>query len=327
MKKPLIVFTRRIPGGVVEEFEKKYEVRVGSVGVLPRKKLLRIVRGAYAIVSVLTEKIDGEVMDAAGPNLKIIANYAVGFDNIDWGEAKKRGIFATNTPSNLGDAVAEFAVTLMTAVARRLVDADIFMRGLKYQGWDPSGFLGQDLSGKTVGVLGLGRIGSVIAKRAQAVYDMKVLYTQRHQDKEFEKDTGAKFAKLETLLKESDVVVVAVPLTKETYHMIGREEFLKMKKTAILINIARGPIVSERALIWALQNKVIWGAGLDVFENELNIGLDYMHRRTLLRLPNVIMTPHIASATIVARDEMASMVAKNVEAVLGGKKPPNLVWK
>lgn len=326
-KRELVVFTRRVPGGVIEELSKDYDVRIGNVGVMPRKKLLKIVRGAAAIVSVLTEKIDSEVMDGAGKDLKIVANYAVGFDNVNWKEAKERGIYVTNTPSTLGDAVAEFAVTLMMAVARKLVDADDFMRGLKYKGWDPSGFLGQDLSGKTIGVIGVGRIGSKIAIRASKVYDMKVLYTQRNRNTEFEKMCPSEFVSLGKLLKISDVVALAVPLTPETYHMIGRKELLKMKSTAILINISRGKVVSEKALIWALNNRVIWGAGLDVFEDEMNIGLDWVHRRSLLKAPNVILTPHIASATIKAREEMAGMVAESVGRALSGKKPSYLVWK
>lgn len=325
MKK--VVFTRRIPGGVMEALGKKYDTNVGRVGVLPRKSLLDLVKGAHAIVSVLTEKIDKEVMDAAGSNLKIISNYAVGYDNVDWKEAKTRGIYVTNTASVLGDAVAEFAVTLMTAVARRLVDADDFMRRGMYKGWDPSGFLGHDLSGKTIGVIGCGRIGSAIAMRAKAVYSMEIKYHQRHQDKDFEKESGAKHVGLDELLRTSDVVAVAVPLTPETYHMLGRDEFLKMKSNAILVNIARGKIISEKGLIWALKNKIIWGAGLDVFEDEMNIGLGYVGRRTLLKQPNVIVTPHIASATVEARKMMADMVIESVEKALSGKKPEHLVWK
>lgn len=326
MSKKLVVFTRRVPGGVIEALGKKYEVRVGNVGVTPRKKLLSLVKGAHAVVSVLTERIDGEVMDAAGSQLKIVANYAVGFDNVDAEAAKSRGIYVTNTPSKLGDAVAEFAVTLMLSVARRVVDADDFMRDRKYKGWDPSGFLGQDLSGKTIGVVGCGRIGSAIAIRARDVFSMNVMYCQRNQNKDFEKKSGARYVTLDKLLRESDVVALAVPLTKETYHMIGKKELLKMKKTAILINISRGKVVSEKALIWALKHNVIWGAGLDVFEDEMNVGLDYLHRKTLLKEKNVILTPHIASATVEAREEMASMVIESVESGFAGKRPKYLVY-
>lgn len=325
-EKPIIVFTRRVPGGVIEELSKYYEVRVGNVGVTPRKKVMKIVKGASAIVSVLTEKIDAEVMDRAGENLKIVSNYAVGFDNIDVDAARERGIYVTNTPSELGDAVAEFAITLMLAVSRKVIDADNFMRAGRYKGWDPNLFLGQDLTGKTIGVVGVGRIGSVIAMRAKKVFDMNILYTQRNRNRDFEKKTKAEYVKLNKLLAESDVVAMAVPLTKETHHMIGRDEFLKMKPNAIFINVSRGKVVSEKALIWALQHKVIWGAGLDVFEDELNIGLDWVRRRRLKRRKNVILTPHVASATVGAREEMADMVVESVRKALSSKKPPYLVY-
>lgn len=326
-KKKRVVFTRRIPGGAIEELSEKYDVRVGNVGVTPRDKLLKLVKGADAIVSVITEKIDGEVMDAAGEQLKVVANYAVGFDNIGLEAAERREVYVTNTPSDLGDAVAEFAIALMLAVSRRVVDADDFMRAGRYAGWDPSGFLGRDLSGKIIGVVGVGRIGSAIARRAHAVFEMEVLYNQHHKNKELEKDVGAKMVELEELLEKSDVVAMAVPLTDETYHMIGRDEFLKMKKSAIFINVSRGKVVSEKGLIWALNHDVIWGAGLDVFEDERNIGLDWVHRRRLLRQKDVVLTPHIASATIDAREEMAEMVVEVVKDVLVGKKPKYLVEK
>lgn len=321
-----VVVARRVPGGVIERLRRKYEVVVGSVGVMRRKNLLKVVRGADAIVSVLTEKIDRAVMDSAGAQLKIIANYAVGYDNVDYMEAKRRGIYVTNTASVLGDAVAEFAISLMMAVSRRIVDADDFMRKGKYKGWDPAAFLGIDLSGKTIGVIGCGRIGSAIAMRAKAVYEMKILYYQRNSDEDFEKKSGATYVSLSRLLKESDVVAVAVPLTDETYHMLGRDEFLKMKSTAIIINIARGKVISEKGLIWALQNRVIWGAGLDVFEDEMNVGLGYARRQRLLKTPNVILTPHIASATNEAREMMADMVVESIDRALSGKKPKHLVW-
>lgn len=322
-----VVFTRRVPGGVIERLSHKYNVRVGNVGITPRRSLLKIVEGADAIVPVLTEKIDQEVMERAGKQLKIIANYAVGYDNIDWKEARTRGIYVTNTASVLGDAVAEFAVALMMAVSRRIVDGDDFMRKGKYKGWDPEGFLGIDLTGKTIGVIGCGRIGSAIAMRSKAVYGMNIVYHQRNCDESFEKKSGAEFVSLSKLLRVSDVVAVAVPLTDDTYHMLGRGEFLKMKKSAIVINIARGKVISEMGLIWALKNRVIWGAGLDVFEDEMKVGLDYVHRQRLLRSPNVILTPHIASATVEARKMMADMVVESIERAFGGKEPKHLVWK
>lgn len=326
-----IFISRQMPGKAFDELKGKHEVDEAIVeesGKISREELLERVKGAEAILTNLTEKIDMEVFDAAGPNLKIVANYAVGFDNIDWKEAKKRGIFATNTPSNLGDAVAEFTITMMLALSRRIVEADRFARAGKYNYFDPSIFLGLDLSGKTFGVIGAGTIGSVAAQRAKAVFDMKIVYSGRHQDEGFESETGATMVSLDELCHQADVISLHVPLTEQTRHLLSFDQFKVMKPTAIVINTSRGPVVHESALAQAIQEKRIWGAALDVFSEEMPTeiqDLDPRDWKTLTAHENVIMTPHIASATVEAREEMARMAVDNILAALDGYEPPYLV--
>jgi glyoxylate reductase len=314
-----IFVTRQIPGAALEELKTAHEVDVFE-GRVDREDLLKRVRGVEAILSTVSEKIDQEVIDAAGSGLKIIANYAVGYDNIDVAEATKRGIMVTNTPSALGDAVAEFTVALVLALSRRVVEADKFMRASKFTGWDPNLFLGLDLTGKTLGVIGPGVIGSVVGKRLQAVFDMELVYYCRNRKEAFEAETGGRCVPLEELLRIADVVTVHVPLAPETRHLIGTRELALMKPTAILINTARGPIVEEKALRVALENKRLWGAALDVFEVE-----DARAAASLRDLSNVILTPHIASATLQAREEMTRLAVDNIMAALSGKQPINRV--
>jgi len=326
-----ILMTRQMPGKAFEQLKAEHEVEIYQVDQcdkIPREDLLRLAAGKDAIISNLTEKMDREVFDAAGEQLKIVANYAVGFDNIDWKEAKNRGIFATNTPSGLGDAVAEFTVSLMLALARQVVPADKFARAGKYKVFDPTIFLGLDLTGKTIGIIGPGTIGSVAAKRAQAVFDMKIIYTGRHPNTGFEEETGAEFRQLNDLCREADVISMHVPLTEETRHMIGEEQFGLMKPTTIIINTARGPVIDENALADALGQRRIWGAALDVFEEEIPAEREHLDTRDWMVLTshdNVILTPHIASATIEAREEMAQMAVENVLAALNRQEPKYLV--
>lgn len=324
-----VLVTRPIPGKALEKLKKAHEVEVYSgPDKMPREKLLESVKGVDAILSTLTERIDKEVFEATGNQLKIVANYAVGFDNIDVKEAKARGVMVGNTPSSLGDAVAEFAVTLAMCLARQVLPADEFVRAEKYKVWDPNIFLGIDLSKKVLGIVGAGTIGSVVGKRMQAVFDMKVIYHNRSKNEEFEKVTGGKLVSLKELVEKADVISLHVPLTDETRHMIGGEEFGKMKSSAILINTARGPVVHEGALVEALEKKKIWGAALDVFEEEVkgeHKHLDKTDWAKLKRLKNVILTPHIASATQEAREEMSEMAVDNILRALGGEKPKYLV--
>ena len=317
-----IFVTRQIPGKALEQLRQAHEVNIyAGEGKISRGELLAGVKGVDAILSLLTEKIDEEVFAAAGPNLRIVANYAVGFDNVDLEAAKKHNVMVTNTPSSLVDAVAEMAVTLTMALARLIMPADKYMRGGNYKAWDPSIFLGLDLTGKTLGVVGAGTIGSVVGKRMKAVFEMQVLYSGHHENVEFEQATGGRLVTLEELLKTADVVTLHVPLTPETRHMIGREQLVLMKPTAILINTARGPVVEEKALREALEQKKIWGAALDVYEEEITGEIE----KQFNHLDNVILTPHIASATLAAREEMTQMVVESILDVLAGKTPAYLV--
>jgi len=316
-----VFVTRQISGKALDELKQEHEVEVyGGEGKISREELLEKVKGVGVILSTVTEQIDAQVLDAAGPGLRLVANYAVGYDNIDVAEATRRGIRVTNTPSALGDAVAEFTVALVLALSRRVVEADKFMREGKYAGWDPNLFLGLDLTKKTLGVVGPGTIGSVVGKRLQAVFEMEVVYYCRNRKKEFEAETGGRCVPLEELLRVADVVTIHVPLTSETRHMIGAKELALMKPTAILINTARGSVVEEGALVEALSRRRIWGAALDVFEEELATEaahLDPKDWQKLRELPNVILTPHIASATQEAREEMTRLAVSNIMKVLG----------
>ncbi len=273
-----------------------------------------------AILSVLTDKITSQVMDAGLPNLKIIANYAVGFDNIDLGAAKKRNIQVTNTPGVLTDSVAEHTFTLMLSIAHRITEADKFSRAGKYKAWGPELLLGTDLSGKTLGVVGLGRIGSRVAHHAVKGFDMKLIYTDVKQNPEFELEFGAVFVStIDELLPKCDFVSIHVPLLPSTHHLINEARLKLMKPSAYLINTSRGPVIDERALALSLSKGEIGGAAIDVFEFEPEITKD------LKKLDNIILTPHIASATRETRDKMAILAAENIISALSGQLPPNLV--
>ncbi len=315
-----IFITRRIPKtglDLLKAAGHQVKLHAGG-GAISRKDLLAGAKGAHAILSLLTDKIDGAVFAAAGPQLKIVANYAVGYDNFDLAAFKKAGVLAANTPGVLNGAVAEHAVALMFAAAKRIVESDRFTRAGKYKGWEPELLLGTELSGKTIGILGLGRIGAGVAKRAKAM-EMKVLYYDVKRNEAFEKETGAAFATVEDLLKGSDVVSIHVPLLPSTRHLIDAKRLKLMRKGAILINTSRGPVVDEKALVAALKAKRIGGAGLDVYENEPKLAPG------LAKLPNVVLTPHTASATVETRDRMAVLAAQAIIDALAGKTPTNLV--
>lgn len=283
--------------------------------VLTRQELLKNVEGRDAIISLLTDTIDSELMDAAR-GVKIIANYAVGFNNIDIEAATKRNIYITNTPDVLTDATAELAWALLLATARRVVEADKYLRAGKFKGWGPQLLLGHSVKGKTLGIIGAGRIGQEFAKMAQG-FKMKILYYDIEPNLDFEKATSAKYANFDELLTKSDYVSLHVPLTPNTRHLIGAREFKLMKNTAIIINTSRGPVIDEKALVKALVDKEIWGAGLDVFENEPELAPG------LADLDNVVLLPHIASATIEARTNMGLVAVKNILAAMENKLPPN----
>ena len=318
-----IYVTRKIPDiGLSMLREKDFELEVSPEDrPLTKQELLNALKKKPydGVLCLLTDTIDGEVFDAAS-NAKIFANYAVGFNNIALEEAKKRGLTITNTPGALTDAVAEHTIALMFAIVKRIVESDTYLREGKYEGWGPELFLGEELLGKTLGLLGAGRIGGRVGAIASKGLGMQVIYYDVKRSEEFEKECNAAFRGTpEEVLKESDVVSVHVPLLPSTTHLINHERLMRMKKTAYLINTSRGPVIDEAALVEALQNNTIRGAALDVFEKEPNLAPG------LAELSNVVITPHTASATRRARDGMAKLAAENLIAFFEGKVPPNKV--
>jgi glyoxylate reductase len=319
--KPKVYVTRELPGRSLETMRKYFDVEVWpEYGPPPKQHIIEKTRGVDALATLLTDKIDAEVFDAA-PKLKIVSQMAVGYDNIDVNEATKRGIYVTNTPGVLTETTADLAWALLMAIARRIVEADKYVRTGQWKvSWHPSMLLGKDVYGATIGIVGAGRIGAAVARRAKG-FNMKILYYDVvPMPPEVEKEVGARRVDLETLLKESDFVSIHVPLTKETYHMINEERLRLMKKTAYIINNARGSIIDEKALYKALKEGWIAGAALDVFEQEPT-PVD----NPLLKLENVVVAPHIGSASFETRSRMAEMVAENLVAFFQGKVPPNLV--
>ena len=308
-----VFITRKIPGNI-EPLKNGNEVVVSEFdGPLTAEELIEKAKDADGLLTLLNDKIDGDVMDAVGPQLKVISNYAVGFDNINIKDATDRGIVVCNTPCDgVDEAVAEHTWALITALSRRIVEADEATRRGAYKGWEPDIFLGTSLVGKTLGIVGFGGIGTMVAQRAEG-YKMKILYTKRTKDE--------KSVDLDTLLAESDIVTLHVPLTDETRHMINKSSLVKMKKGSFLINTARGPIVDEHDLVESLRDGHLAGAALDVFDNEPNIHPE------LIGMSNVITTPHIASATHEAREAMATLAVNGILDTLSSKEPINIVNK
>lgn len=320
---PKIYITRKVPeSGIRRLKDRGYQAVINSEDrSLTKEELMNNLKDQNydALFCLLTDKIDAEVMDSFGPQLKIVATMAVGFDNIDIQEAKKRGIMVANTPDVLSNTVAEHAFALMLAIAHRVVEADKFTRALKFESWAPMLFLGNDLSEKTLGIVGLGRIGSRVAHHAAKGFEMKILYYDIERNENFEKEFNATYASLEGILKQSDFISIHVPLLDSTRHLINAENLKLIKSSAYLINTSRGPVIDEAALAYALANKMIKGAALDVFEFEPKITPE------LLQLDNVILTPHIASATEETRSKMSDLAATNIIEALEGRTPPNLV--
>ncbi len=321
MKK--IYITRRIlDAGIKMLTDKGYEVDVNPKDrPLTQKELIKALsKKPYdAVLTLLTDQVDAKVFDAC-PSAKIFANYAIGFNNIDLNEAKKRGIYVTNTPGGGADRVAEHAWALILALTCRVVESDEYMRRGKFNGWNPMIFHGTKLAGKTLGILGTGRIGADVAHRAVNGFGMKLAYYDVKRNEELEKNCGATFCQtVEEVLTVADVVSIHVPLLPTTQHLINAERLAMMKKSAYLINTSRGPVVDENALVSALKNGVIAGAGLDVFEFEPKLA------KGLAKLPNVVMTPHIASGTLEARLEMAMLSTTNIIQVMEGGVPQNTV--
>jgi glyoxylate reductase len=321
MDKKKVYITRRIPDEVIELLEAHFDVEINPQDrVLSKEELLENVKGVDAVLCVITDNIDKEVFEAAGEKCKIFANYGVGYNNIDVTSATENGVIITNTPGVLDDATADLAWTLLMAVSRRILSADKFTRNGAFQAWDPMMFLGRDITGKTLGLVGAGRIGFNFAKKAKA-FDMKILYTGLRHNLKLENELGAIYVDKETLLKEADFVSLHVPLLPSTNHYISEKEFSVMKKTSVIVNTSRGPVIDEKALVKALRQGEIWGAGLDVYENEPEIEPE------LLDMNNVVIVPHIASATMETRTNMGLIAARNIIKVLSGELPDSCINK
>lgn len=320
MTPPKIYMTRKIPERGLEKIKQNFNVEVWPNDDSPPKHvILEKAANVDGLVTLLSDPIDAEVFSVAD-DLQIISQYAVGFDNISIKEATKQGVYVTNTPGVLSETTADFAWALLMAVARKVVEADEYVRKGEWTvAWHPKMLLGKDVYGSTLGIIGLGRIGSAMAKRAQG-FDMDVLYYSRSRKQKLEQKIDLEYTQLEDLLRRSDFVSLHVPLTDETYHLIDEEALQLMKETAILVNNARGDVINEKALYTGLKEGWIAGAGLDVFEQEPT-----SKDNPLLSLDNVVVAPHISSASYKTRSKMAEIVAQNLISFFEGETPPNLV--
>ena len=317
MKKKVFI-TRSIPSIAMDMLKEYFQVEVNEEDrSLSKEEIIEKAKNSEGVLCLLTDNIDEEVIKSCN-NVRIFSNYAVGFNNIDIKAATDKGIVVTNTPGVLTDTTAELAWALLFSAARCVVSADKYTREGKFKEWTPKLFLGQEITGKTLGIIGAGRIGQAFGKKG-AGFNMKIVYHNRTRDLNFEKECNAVWVTLEELLKESDFVSVHVPLTNETTHLLGEKEFKLMKNTAVLINTARGPVVDEKALVKALKEGEIWSAGLDVYEKEPKI------EEELMELDNVVLLPHIGSGTVETRNKMASMAAQNIIEVLQGRPAINPV--
>jgi len=321
MEKKKVYVTRKLPKEALDKINDEFEMEVNPYDrALTREELENAVKDIDGLLCLLTDEIDENLLEI-NPDLQVIANYAVGYNNIDVEACTKKDIKVSNTPGVLTDTTADFAWSLLMSTARRVVEADRFARAGKFNGWGPMMFLGGDIYGKKIGLIGIGRIGQAVAKRA-AGFDMDVYYYDVNKlDKKTEEELNIEYRDFEDLLKESDFVSIHVPLLPPTKHLIDKEELAIMKETAYLINTARGPIINESELATALKNGEIAGAGLDVFEEEPEIYSE------LVELDNTVLTPHIASASIETRTKMANMAAENLIAGLKGEEMPNLINK
>ncbi len=308
-----VLVTREIPDAGLRLLE-GFDVTVLSEAPPERDVLLEAVRGAAGILPTVTERIDAEVMDAAGEGLKVVTNMAVGYDNIDVEAATERGVVVTNTPEVLNETTADTAFMLLLAAARRLGEAERLLRSGGWDAWGPKQLIGPDVWGKRLGIIGFGRIGQALARRATG-FSMEPVYHDQYRNEDAERELGAQYLELDELLEGCDFVSIHTPLTPETTHLIGTEELRKMKQEAVLVNTSRGPVVDEAALADALAERRIFAAGLDVYEEEPKV-----HPK-LLELENVVLAPHIGSASIETRDKMAALAAENLAAVLRGEQP------
>ncbi len=317
--KPKIFLTRELPSESMQILRQHSTLTYNREDrYLTKAEIISGVANVDGLLCLLTDTIDDDIL-AANPKLKVVANFAVGFNNIDVDSATRRRIPVTNTPGVLTDTTADMAMALMLAAGRRVVEGDRYVRTRKWQGWGPLQFLGSDISGATLGLIGLGRIGQAVARRARG-FDMKVLYWNRTRLSEVEeRDLGVTFASFEDVLRQSDFISIHVALNDQTRHLIGAPEFALMKPTATIINTARGPIIDEASMVTALKNGTIAFAGLDVYEKEPTLEPE------LYDLPNAVIAPHLGSATIGTRTKMGNMAAENCLAACRGERPPNLV--
>lgn len=312
-----VLITCNLPKEVIGTIKKEHHVQINDEDQpMERKRLLQGVKGKEGLLCTITDQIDIELLDKA-PHLRMIANYGVGFNNIDLKAATDKGIPVSNTPGVLTDATADITFALILATARRVVEGDKRNRKGEFQSWAPLDFLGREVSGKTLGIIGLGRIGKAVVRRARG-FEMRLLYHNRHRlEPSEEKQLGVQYVDLKRLLTEADFVSLHVPLTDQTHHLIGPHELELMKPSATLINASRGPVVDEKALVNALKTGQIAGAGLDVYEDEPNLAPG------LADLDNVTLLPHVGSATLETRTKMAQLAADNLLAGLRGEIPPN----
>ncbi len=316
-----VFLTRRIPQLALDKLLKNnIELELNEEDrVLTKEEIIKGVKGKDGLICLLTDFIDAEIMDAAGPQLKIIANYAVGYNNIYVPAATARSIPVTNTPGVLTDTTADFTMALLLAIARKIVESDKYTREGKFKGWGPLLQLGTDVFGKTLGIIGCGRIGSAVARRAAKGFQMKVLYHDTKRFPDLENELGMEFCSFEKLLSASDFISLHIPLTDETRYLISQKELSMMKPSDYLINTSRGLVIDEEALVKALEEKQIAGAALDVYEHEpeLSPGLN--------KLDNVVITAHIGSASIETRTKMGMIAVENLLVGLQGKIPPNCI--
>ncbi|MEO0162107.1 MAG: D-glycerate dehydrogenase [candidate division WOR-3 bacterium] len=320
MDKNKIFITRKLPGKALDLLARYFKVEVFKYDrPITKMELKKALKDKVGLIALLTDNIDEEIM-ACAPYLKIIANYAAGYNNIDIAAATRRGIMVTNTPDVLTDTTADLTFGMILALARRIPEAESYLRAGKFKGWAPMLFLGSDVHHKTLGIIGMGRIGRAVAQRAQGFGMFIIYYDKIRLPLKQEKEYGIVYRPLNYILRHADFITIHTPLTPETHHLIGEKELALMKKTAFLINTARGPIVHEKALVKALKEKKIAGCALDVFEFEPRVS------KELLKMRNVLLLPHIGSATLETRTNMALMCAKNlITALIKHKTPPNLV--
>jgi glyoxylate reductase len=314
-----VLVTRKLPARAMEAIRERCDADVwDGEGAIPRDELLERLEGKMGAITLLTERVDAEFLDA-GPDLRIVANYAVGFDNIDVEECTRRGVPATNTPDVLTETTADLAWSLLMASGRRIAEGDRFLRTRTPWIWAPEMMLGQDVHGKTLGIVGFGRIGHAVARRAHG-FGMRVIYHDVFRPSEDEeRELRAEYRDLDDLIAEADFISIHVALTPETRHLFGADQFRRMKNSAVIVNTSRGPVIDEGALAEALRSGDIFGAGLDVFENEPEV------HPALLELQNAVVIPHLGSATVETRDAMGVLAADNLIAALEGRRPPTLI--